>query len=223
MLVDGYNIAEIAALTVEKAEKRLRELSLDEREKQIAAQVIKEIRSRLQFLIDVGLGYLALDRPAATLSGGEAQRIRLATQIGSGLTGVIYILDEPSIGLHLRDSARLLDTLEALRDLGNTVIVVEHDLETILRADHLVDIGPGAGARGGHIVAQGDVASIMSSPASITGDYLSGRRSILPDQRRLPNERWLWVRGRNNLKNIDVGIPSAFVCIRGFWLREEFW
>ena len=219
VLVDGYNIAEIAALTVEKAEKRLRELSLDEREKQIAAQVIKEIRSRLQFLIDVGLGYLALDRPAATLSGGEAQRIRLATQIGSGLTGVIYILDEPSIGLHLRDSARLLDTLEALRDLGNTVIVVEHDLETILRADHLVDIGPGAGARGGHIVAQGDVASIMSSPASITGDYLSGRRSIpLPDQRRLPNERWLWVRGarENNLKNIDVGIPlGLFVCVSG--------
>ena len=219
VLVGGYNISQISALTVEEAERRLTDLSLTERERQIAYQVIKEIRARLQFLINVGLGYLTLDRPAATLSGGEAQRIRLATQIGSGLTGVIYILDEPSIGLHLRDSARLLDTLEALRDLGNTVIVVEHDQGTILRADHIVDIGPGAGAQGGSIVAQGAVEKIMSTPGSITGDYLSGRRSIpLPDQRRTPNERWLWVKGarEHNLKNIDVGIPlGLFVCVSG--------
>ncbi len=219
VLVGGYNISQTSALTVGEAERRLIELSLTEREQKIAHQVLKEIRARLQFLINVGLGYLTLDRPAATLSGGEAQRIRLATQIGSGLTGVIYILDEPSIGLHLRDSARLLDTLEALRDLGNTVIVVEHDLETILRADHIVDIGPGAGARGGNIVAQGTLEKIISTPGSVTGDYLSGRKSIpLPDQRRTPNERWLWIKGarEHNLKNIDVGIPlGLFVCVSG--------
>ncbi len=219
VLVGGQNISQISALTVKKAERQLDDLLLTEREQTIAYQVIKEIRARLQFLINVGLGYLTLDRPSATLSGGEAQRIRLATQIGSGLTGVIYILDEPSIGLHLRDSARLLDTLEALRDLGNTVIVVEHDLGTIMRADHIVDIGPGAGARGGHIVAQGKVEEIKNTSGSVTGDYLSGRRAItLPEQRRIPNERWLWVKGarEHNLKNIDVGIPlGLFVCVSG--------
>ncbi|HHX88086.1 MAG TPA: excinuclease ABC subunit UvrA, partial [Firmicutes bacterium] len=219
VLVGGYNISQVAALTVVEAEQLLSNLSLTGREQQIADQVIKEIRARLQFLINVGLSYLSLDRPSATLSGGEAQRIRLATQIGSGLTGVIYILDEPSIGLHLRDNARLLDTLQALRDLGNTVIVVEHDQGTILRADHIVDIGPGAGARGGDIVAQGTVEEIMNTPGSITGDYLAGRRSIpLPDQRKTPNERWLWIRGarEHNLKNIDIGIPlGLFVCVSG--------
>ena len=219
VLLGSKNIAEISALTVEQAAVFFEELQLTEREQYIGRQVLKEIGERLQFLRNVGLQYLNLDRAAATLSGGEAQRIRLATQIGSGLTGVIYILDEPSIGLHQRDNARLIKTLKALRDLGNTVLVVEHDEETIRSADHLVDIGPGAGAGGGWIVAQGTVDDIIAAKDSITGDYLAGRRAVaIPDQRRPYNDRWIWVRGarEHNLKNIDVGIPlGLFVCVAG--------
>ncbi len=219
VLVGGQNIASVAASTVTEAEHFCASLELTGRESRIAGPILKEIQARLQFLGNVGLQYLTLNRAAATLSGGEAQRIRLATQIGSGLTGVIYILDEPSIGLHLRDNARLLQTLEALRDLGNTVIVVEHDEGTIRRADHIVDIGPGAGAHGGAVVAEGSLEQIMAAPASITGDYLAGRRAIaLPAERRHPDQRWLWIRGarEHNLKNIDVGIPlGLFVCVSG--------
>ncbi len=219
VLLNGYNIADISALTVQEAAGYFNALQLSDRDKHIARQVLKEISERLNFLCNVGLQYLTLDRAAATLSGGEAQRIRLATQIGSGLTGVIYILDEPSIGLHQRDNARLIVTLQALRDLGNTVLVVEHDEETMRSADHLVDIGPGAGAGGGEIVAQGDLEDLVSAPASITGDYLAGRRSIaLPENRRPANDRWLWVRGacEHNLKNIDVGFPlGLFICVAG--------
>ncbi len=219
ILVDGSNIAQTSALTVAQAAAFFDSLQLTSREQQIARQILKEIGARLQFLNNVGLQYLNLARPATTLSGGEAQRIRLATQIGSGLTGVIYILDEPSIGLHLRDNGRLLQTLKSLRDLDNTVIVVEHDEGTIRSADHIVDIGPGAGAHGGSIVAQGSVDDIEAAPRSITGDYLAGRRAIaVPAQRRLPTERWLWVRGakEHNLKNIDAGIPlGLFVCVSG--------
>jgi len=219
VLLGGKNIAEISALTVEQAAVFFESLQLTEREQYIGRQVLKEIGERLQFLRNVGLQYLNLDRAAATLSGGEAQRIRLATQIGSGLTGVIYILDEPSIGLHQRDNARLIKTLKALRDLGNTVLVVEHDEETIRSADHLVDIGPGAGAGGGWIVAQGTVDDIIAARDSITGDYLAGRKAVaIPDQRRPYNDRWIWVRGarEHNLKDIDVGIPlGLFVCVAG--------
>jgi excinuclease ABC subunit A len=219
VLLGGSNIAHISAMTVEEAGQFFEELTLNERQQQIARQVLKEIGERLSFLRNVGLQYLTLDRAASTLSGGEAQRIRLATQIGSGLTGVIYILDEPSIGLHQRDNARLITTLQALRDLGNTVLVVEHDEETIRSADHLVDIGPGAGAAGGEIVAQGSVETLIAEPTSITGDYLAGRKAvIIPEKRRPVNDRWLWIRGarEHNLKNIDVGIPlGLFVCVAG--------
>jgi len=219
VLLAGSNIATISAMTVEQAANFFARLQLSERETHIARQVLKEIGERLQFLRNVGLQYLNLDRGASTLSGGEAQRIRLATQIGSGLTGVIYILDEPSIGLHQRDNARLIATLKRLRDLGNTVLVVEHDEETIRSADHLVDIGPGAGAAGGKIVAQGTVEEIEAAPDSITGDYLAGRRQVaLPQKRRPANDRWLWIRGaeEHNLKAIDVGIPlGMFVCVAG--------
>ncbi|NMD43036.1 MAG: excinuclease ABC subunit UvrA [Firmicutes bacterium] len=219
VLLGGLNIAEIAAFTVTEARKYFTGLKLTPRDAQIAGQVLKEIIERLDFLNNVGLRYLSLDRPSATLSGGEAQRIRLATQIGSGLTGVIYILDEPSIGLHLRDNARLIETLKRLRDLGNTVIVVEHDEGTIRAADHIVDIGPGAGVHGGRIVAQGTLAEITAAPASITGDYLSGRKSIpVPAERRLPGERSLWIRGarEHNLKDLDLEIPlGLFVCVSG--------
>jgi excinuclease ABC subunit A len=219
VLLGDRNIADLAALTVEEADLFFGNLKLSPREEHIARQVLKEIIERLRFLRNVGLQYLTLNRAAATLSGGEAQRIRLATQIGSGLTGVIYILDEPSIGLHQRDNARLIGTLKTLRDLGNTVLVVEHDEETIRSADHLVDIGPGAGAGGGEIVAQGTLKEITSVPASITGDYLTGRRFVpVPSERRAANDRWLWIRGANehNLKNIDVGIPlGLFVCVAG--------
>ncbi|MBM4235505.1 MAG: excinuclease ABC subunit UvrA [Firmicutes bacterium] len=219
VLLGGRNIADLAALTVEEAGRFFGQLTLTPREQHIARQVLKEISERLSFLYNVGLQYLTLDRAAATLSGGEAQRIRLATQIGSGLTGVIYILDEPSIGLHQRDNARLIVTLKALRDLGNTVLVVEHDEETIRSADHLVDIGPGAGAGGGAIVAEGTLDDIIAARESITGDYLAGRRIVpLPETRRDPNHRWLWIRGasEHNLKNIDVGIPlGLFVCVAG--------
>ena len=219
VLLGGHNIAEVSALTVEKSAEYINQLQLTEREKHIGRQVLKEIEERLQFLRNVGLQYLNLDRAAATLSGGEAQRIRLATQIGSGLTGVIYILDEPSIGLHQRDNARLITTLKALRDLGNTVLVVEHDEETIRSADHLVDIGPGAGAGGGWIVAEGTADEIMAAKDSITGDYLAGRREVaVPEKRRDCNDKWLYIRGarEHNLQNIDVGIPlGLFVCVAG--------
>lgn len=219
VLINGLNIAEIAAFTVAEARDYFTGIELTEREGRIAGQVLKEILERLNFLNNVGLQYLSLDRPSATLSGGEAQRIRLATQIGSGLTGVIYILDEPSIGLHLRDNARLIETLKRLRDLGNTVIVVEHDEGTIRAADHIVDIGPGAGVHGGEIVAQGTLKEITAATGSITGDYLAGRRSIpVPSQRRQQGERSLWIRGarEHNLQNIDVEIPlGLLVCVSG--------
>ena len=217
--INDYNISQIAALTVAQALQFFDHLKLAEREAHIARQVLKEVNERLQFLCNVGLQYLTLDRSASSLSGGEAQRIRLATQIGSGLTGVIYILDEPSIGLHQRDNARLIETLKALRDLGNTVLIVEHDEETIRNADHVVDIGPGAGSRGGEIVASGKVNDIIACKLSITGDYLAGRKSVaLPAKRRDINDRWLWIREacEHNLKDIDVGIPlGLFVCVSG--------
>lgn len=217
--VANKNIAELASLSAKQALEFFQHFQLCQREKLIAKQVLKEIKLRLQFLIDVGLDYLTLDRSAATLAGGEAQRIRLATQIGSGLAGVLYILDEPSIGLHPRDNRRLLNTLEKLRDLGNTLIVVEHDEETIRTADHIVDIGPGAGEDGGKIVAQGKIKDLISNPQSITGKYLSGEWSIeLPEKRREPKGKWLVVKGaqEHNLKNIEVKFPlGLFTCVTG--------
>src|SRR5699024_6599232 len=171
-------------LSIRESKAFLDGLELEERQAVIAGQVLKEIHARLGFLLDVGLDYLSMSRPAATLSGGEAQRIRLATQIGSGLVGVLYVLDEPSIGLHQRDNRRLIETLTRLRDLGNTLIVVEHDEDTIKTADWIVDIGPGAGEQGGHIVHSGDYAGLLEAPDSLTGAYLAGRRSIpVPTQR----------------------------------------
>ncbi len=215
----GKNISDLTNLTVEESMNFIGRLELTEKERYIARQVLKEIAARLGFLLDVGLGYLTLRRSATTLSGGEAQRIRLATQIGSGLTGVIYILDEPSIGLHQRDNFRLLQTLERLRDLGNTVIVVEHDEDTVRSADFVVDMGPGAGVAGGHVVASGPLESIIQEPSSITGDYLAGRRSIpLPEMHRPFGDRWLEVKGAraNNLKDIDVKFPlGLFTCVTG--------
>ncbi|MBO8142328.1 MAG: excinuclease ABC subunit UvrA [Firmicutes bacterium] len=217
--VGGLNIMQVTALPVREARKFFARLELSERERTIAHQVLKEIQARLGFLEDVGLDYLTLDRPAGSLSGGEAQRIRLATQIGSQLVGVLYILDEPSIGLHQRDNERLLNTLKGLRDLGNTLIVVEHDEDTIRSADYIVDIGPGAGAHGGRVVAAGTLADICAAPESITGQYLSGRRSIpVPASRRAGNGKRLRIRGarEHNLKNIDVDIPlGVFVCVTG--------
>jgi len=219
--VGGLNIAELTHLSVRQAQEFFNRLEgeLTERERTIAYQVLKEIRARLGFLVNVGLEYLTLDRAAGTLSGGEAQRIRLATQIGSQLVGVLYILDEPSIGLHQRDNERLLNTLKGLRDLGNTLIVVEHDEDTIRAADYIVDIGPGAGAHGGRVVACGTVEDIMNAPESITGQYLSGKRSIpVPAVRRRGNGKKLVIRGarEHNLKNIDVEIPlGVFVCVTG--------
>jgi len=217
--VGGRSIAEVTAMTVREARDFLTELELSEREMTIARLVLREIRARLGFLVDVGLDYLTLERAASTLSGGEAQRIRLATQIGSGLTGVVYILDEPSIGLHQRDNRRLLNTLKRLRDQGNTLVVVEHDEETIREADWVVDIGPGAGTQGGRVVAQGPVEAIMAEPESITGQYLSGKRKIhVPAKRRQPGQEWLEIKGarEHNLKNIDVRIPlGLFVCVTG--------
>jgi excinuclease ABC subunit A len=198
---------------------QLGEATLSDRERLIARQIIKEIRARLEFLLDVGLDYLTLDRTASTLAGGEAQRIRLATQIGSGLMGVLYILDEPSIGLHQRDNARLIRTLEHLRSLGNTLIVVEHDEDTMRAADHLVDIGPGAGEHGGHLVAQGSIDDIIRTPESITGQYLSGKRQIrVPARRRTGTGKSVSVFGAraNNLRNLDVSFPlGRFVCVTG--------
>ncbi|MDK2925605.1 MAG: excinuclease subunit [Bacillota bacterium] len=217
--VGGLNIAEVTALSVRQAQEFFARLELTERERLIAERVLKEIQARLGFLINVGLDYLTLDRTTGTLSGGEAQRIRLATQIGSSLMGVLYILDEPSIGLHQRDNARLIRTLEELRDLGNSVLVVEHDRETMEAADFLVDIGPGAGEQGGEVVVAGTLEEVKACPRSLTGQYLSGRRHIpVPATRRKPSGNWLTVLGasEHNLKNIDVKIPlGVFVCVTG--------
>ncbi len=216
----GRNIAEVCALPINEAAEFLNDLELTDRERQIAERVLKEIQERLRFLLDVGLDYLSLDRPSATLSGGEAQRIRLATQIGAGLVGVLYVLDEPSIGLHQRDNKRLIETLVRLKDLGNTLIVVEHDEETIMRADWVVDIGPGAGEHGGQVVHSGTVKQLLKHRDSETGLYLSGRKSIpVPDIRRPPTPgRELTVHGarENNLKDIDVTFPlGCFVAVTG--------
>jgi excinuclease ABC subunit A len=217
--IGGLNISQVAAMSVSAAMNWFDELKLTEREYAIAHQVIKEIKVRLGFLADVGLDYLTLDRAAATLAGGEAQRIRLASQIGSGLMGVLYILDEPSIGLHQRDNRRLIETLHKLRDIGNTIIVVEHDEETMYAADHIIDIGPGAGEHGGRIVAEGTIEDIKANPHSITGKYLSGELSIpVPSSRRNRDNKCVVIRGarQHNLKNIDVEIPcGCFVCITG--------
>jgi excinuclease ABC subunit A len=216
--VGGSNIQEICALSIHDAEQFFQTLRLSEKEFAIGRRVLKEIRERLSFLTYVGLDYLSLDRASGTLSGGEGQRIRLATQVGSSLVGVLYILDEPSIGLHQRDNRRLLDTLKRLRDLGNTVLVVEHDEETILEADHVIDMGPGAGAHGGEIVAQGTPREILDVPASLTGRYLSGKLTIpLPTDRRSSDRRLEIVGAReNNLKGIDVAIPLGIMtCVTG--------
>ena len=216
--VGEKNIAELTAMSIVKLYEFLQELSLTEQQKFIGAQILKEIKARIGFLIDVGLDYLTLARATGTLSGGEAQRIRLATQIGSGLVGVAYILDEPSIGLHQRDNDKLLATLKRLRDLGNTLIVVEHDEDTMFAADYIVDIGPGAGEHGGRVVAAGTAEEIMANPDSITGAYLSGRRKIpVPESRRTP-AGWLTVKGaaENNLKNIRVDFPlGVMTCVTG--------
>ncbi len=223
------NIHKFSEQTTEAAARYIDNLELTAAQKKVVSDVVREIQSRLRFLVEVGLGYLTLDRESGTLSGGEAQRIRLATQIGSGLAGVLYVLDEPSIGLHQRDNARLLGTLRRLRDLGNSVIVVEHDEETIRAADHIVDLGPGAGPRGGEIVAQGKLEDILEAKNSLTADYLSGRLRIPVPKHRTPprlarnqlsksEEGWLIVKGasENNLKNIDVAFPlSCFTCVTG--------
>ncbi len=217
--VGGMNIHELCALSVKNALDFVNKLELSETENEIAKEILKEIRSRLGFLVSVGLDYLTLARKAGTLSGGEAQRIRLATQIGSSLVGVLYILDEPSIGLHQRDNSKLISTLKKLRDLGNTVIVVEHDEETMEEADYIVDIGPGAGVHGGQVVAVGTPDEIRQNTSSITGEYLSGRRKIaIPHKRREGNGNYLTVKGaeEHNLKKIDVKIPlGKFVCVTG--------
>jgi len=212
------NIYEITQMSIDKLVEFLEEIELTDRQKFIGGGILKEIKARLHFLLDVGLNYLALYRPTGTLSGGEAQRIRLATQIGSGLVGVAYILDEPSIGLHQRDNDKLIATLKHLRDLGNTLIVVEHDEDTMLAADHIVDIGPGAGEHGGEVIAQGTAQEIMANPDSITGAYLSGRIKIpVPKERKEPTG-WITVKGArvNNLKNIDVAFPlGVMTCVTG--------
>jgi len=217
--VKGTRIGELVAMPIARVLPLVESWRLDKRERQIAARIVEEIRNRMQFLAAVGLDYLSLDRSAATLSGGEAQRIRLATQIGSRLRGVLYVLDEPSIGLHPRDNSRLLDTLARLRDLGNTVVVVEHDQETIERADYVVDLGPGAGRLGGELVAQGTPALIRETRASLTGRYLSRDLEIpLPAQRRTGNGKYLEVRGarEHNLRNIDVKFPlGLFIVVTG--------
>ena len=213
--VGGMSIADFSDLSVVRALEFIDALQLSEKESMIAERILKEIRARLGFLTSVGLGYLTLSRSAATLSGGETQRIRLATQIGSSLMGVLYILDEPSIGLHQRDNEKLLRTLKQLRDLGNTLIVVEHDEETMRAADHVIDIGPGAGVNGGRVVAAGSIEEICACPESVTGQYLSGKKSIpIPETRRKGNGHSLRIRGarENNLKNSDVEIPLGERC-----------
>ncbi|TCU74098.1 excinuclease ABC subunit A [Tissierella praeacuta] len=217
--INKLNIAQLTDLSITKAIEFFDNLVLTEKQQIIGQQVFKEIKERLNFLKDVGLDYLTLSRTAGTLSGGESQRIRLATQIGSSLVGVVYVLDEPSIGLHQRDNEKLLKTLRNLTDLGNTLIVVEHDEDTMYAADHIVDIGPGAGIHGGYIVGEGTVDEIKSNPESITGLYLSGKKKIeVPKERRQPNGKWLEIIGaeENNLKNIDVKIPlGLFTCVTG--------
>lgn len=217
--VGGMNIAQLSDMIVRHAREKLSALTLNKTEEMIAGRILKEIDSRLGFLISVGLDYLTLSRAAGTLSGGEAQRIRLATQIGSSLVGVLYILDEPSIGLHQRDNAKLIDTLKGMRDIGNTLIVVEHDEETMLNADYIVDIGPGPGEHGGEVVFAGTPEEIMTDEKSITGKYLSGREYIaVPAKRRETGENWLQICGAraNNLKNVNVDIPlGVFTCVTG--------
>ena len=217
--VDEHSLDDICRLSIDKAFTVLSNLKLNDREKIIAEQVVKEINSRLRFLLDVGLEYLTLSRSAATLAGGEAQRIRLASQIGSGLVGVLYVLDEPSIGLHQRDNQRLIETLSHLRNIGNTVIVVEHDEETIRAADHVVDIGPGAGEHGGDVVYSGDVKGLVTCKKSLTGQYLSGSKLLpVPNTRRQTNGSFVSILGarENNLKNIDIDFPlGCFVAVTG--------
>jgi excinuclease ABC subunit A len=217
--VSGKSISEVVEMPIKNSKKFFDEVELNEMELYIAKEILKEIKERLKFLADVGLDYITLDRSSGTLSGGEAQRIRLATQIGSGLVGVLYILDEPSIGLHQRDNARLIETLKRLRDIGNTLIVVEHDEETIMSADHVVDIGPGAGEHGGRVIAEGTPLEIMENPESITGRYLSRVETIhVPERRHESNGNYLTVKGakQNNLKDIDVKFPlGVFTCITG--------
>ena len=219
MTIGGQSISAVCDLSIADAAEFLLGLQLSERERMIAERVVKEINARMSFLLDVGLDYLTLSRSAGTLAGGEAQRIRLASQIGSGLVGVLYVLDEPSIGLHQRDNRRLIDTLHRLRDLGNTVLVVEHDEETIREADWIVDIGPGAGEHGGAVTYSGPVPGILKRKASITGQYLSGKRRIpVPAKRRQPGEEWLVIRGarEHNLQDIDVHLPlGTFVTVTG--------
>lgn len=217
--IGQYRITDFTEVSIRECLDRINNLQLSDRQAKIAELVLKEIRARLNFLLDVGLDYLTLDRATMTLSGGEAQRIRLATQIGSGLTGVLYVLDEPSIGLHQRDNNRLLQTLSKLRDLGNTLIVVEHDEETIKAADHIIDIGPGAGVHGGRIISQGNFQTLLEMEESVTGAYLSGKKNIAtPSERRAGNGKSLLLNNchRNNLKNIDIEIPlGKLVCITG--------
>ena len=217
--INDKNISEICEMAIGDSSNFLAALELSERDRMIAERVTKEINARLGFLLDVGLDYLSLSRNAGTLAGGEAQRIRLASQIGSGLVGTLYVLDEPSVGLHQRDNRRLIDTLLRLRDLGNTVLVVEHDEDTILEADWIVDIGPGAGEHGGEVVYSGPVKGILKSKASVTGQYLSRKRTIpVPQQRRSPGLDWLEIQGakEHNLRNLDVRIPlGCFVAVTG--------
>ncbi|MET3548165.1 excinuclease ABC subunit A [Paenibacillus favisporus] len=217
--VNDYNMAHVTSLSIGEAMKLFDHLELSEKERSIANLILKEINARLGFLVNVGLDYLTLSRAAGTLSGGEAQRIRLATQIGSSLMGVLYILDEPSIGLHQRDNDRLISTLEHMRDIGNTLIVVEHDEDTMMAADYIIDIGPGAGIHGGRVIAQGTPEEIMKDPNSLTGQYLSGRKFIpVNTERRKPDNRWLEIRGakENNLKNINAKIPvGVFTAVTG--------
>ncbi len=217
--IDGKNIYEVTCMSIKELLKSYKEMNLTEEQAKIADLILKEINSRLEFLSNVGLEYLTLNRSAGTLSGGEAQRIRLATQIGSRLTGVLYVLDEPSIGLHQRDNEKLIKSMQEMRDLGNTLIVVEHDSDTMLASDYLVDIGPGAGDAGGKIVAEGTPQQVMNNENSITGQYLSGKKSIeVPKERRKGTKKYLKIKGakENNLKNIDVNIPlGTFTCITG--------
>ncbi|TYS63712.1 excinuclease ABC subunit UvrA [Bacillus infantis] len=219
VLIAGEHIGKITSLSIEEAEDFFEHVILSEKERQIANLILREIKERLGFLINVGLDYLTLSRAAGTLSGGEAQRIRLATQIGSRLTGVLYILDEPSIGLHQRDNDRLIDTLKNMRDIGNTLIVVEHDEDTMIAADYLIDVGPGAGVHGGQIVSQGTPAEVMDDPNSLTGQYLSGKKFIpLPLERRKSDGRFIEIKGaqENNLKNVNVKFPlGTFTAVTG--------
>ena len=217
--INKLSIADLCNMSIKEAATRISKIKLNKRDEMIAEPILKEINSRMGFLLDVGLEYLSLHRAASTLSGGEAQRIRLASQIGSGLVGVLYVLDEPSIGLHQRDNKRLIETLERLRDIGNSVLVVEHDEETICVADHIVDIGPGAGEHGGVIVHSGSVSQLRKNKDSITGQYISGKRLIsTPQERRVPSGERITIKGarEHNLKNIDVEIPlGCFVSVTG--------